>query len=119
MPCARAFELQEPSSEVFTESSLPRLLSRLDALSSSVRSSLKKQGFEDKRIVLQRYLNMRWDGTDTALMALGSSPRGTDINDKPDEDFENAFKKAYKQEFGFLLEGKRIIVDDIKVSVMS
>lgn len=31
------------------------------------------------------------------------------------EDFEAAFKRVYKSEFGFLLETKSIIVDDIKV----
>ncbi|KAG6829208.1 hypothetical protein H0H92_005337 [Tricholoma furcatifolium] len=31
------------------------------------------------------------------------------------EDFEAAFYKAYKSEFGFVLETKTIIVDDIKV----
>jgi len=79
-----------------------------------VKSSLAKQGFEGKRVVVERYLNMRWEGTDTALMALGSSPRGDDT-EPAKEDFEDAFRKAYKHEFGFLLEGKRIIVDDIKV----
>lgn len=31
------------------------------------------------------------------------------------EDFEAAFNRVYKAEFGFLLETKSIIVDDIKV----
>ena len=31
------------------------------------------------------------------------------------EDFEGAFKRAYKSEFGFLLESKAIVVDDVKV----
>ena len=56
-------------------------------------------------------LNMRFEGTDTALMVLPG------LNDgHGDEDFEAAFKKVYRAEFGFLLETKGIIVDDIKVS---
>ncbi len=31
------------------------------------------------------------------------------------EDFEAAFNRAYKAEFGFLLDTKSIIVDDVKV----
>lgn len=58
---------------------------------------------------------MRWEGTDTALMALGSQLRG-DETGPCEDDFEEAFRKAYKHEFGFLLENKRIIVDDIKAS---
>jgi len=55
---------------------------------------------------------MRFEGTDTALMILPSEEDGG-----PDEkeDFEAAFKRTYKSEFGFLLETKTIIVDDIKV----
>jgi 5-oxoprolinase (ATP-hydrolysing) len=35
---------------------------------------------------------------------------------KPEDgwDFESAFIKAYKQEFGFVLEDKPIIVDDVR-----
>jgi len=32
------------------------------------------------------------------------------------EDFEAAFNRTYKSEFGFMLDTKNIIVDDIKVS---
>lgn len=109
----RAVEQQEPSAEIFSESSFSRLLNRLNNLTNSVKAALEKQGFNGRRVMFERYLNMRWEGTDTAMMALGSSPRGDE--DVPKEDFEAAFKKAYKHEFGFLLEGKRIIVDDIKV----
>lgn len=47
---------------------------------------------------------MRFDGTDTALL----------ISSEEDAGFEEAFKKAYQQEFGFLLES-RVMVDDINV----
>ena len=58
----------------------------------------------------ERMLNMRFDGTDTALMVL-PHPEDGDGN----EDFEAAFKRVYKAEFGFLLDTKSIIVDDVKV----
>lgn len=50
---------------------------------------------------------MRFDGTDTALMVLEEEGN--------EEKYEEKFKKQYKAEFGFLLEQKNIIVDDIKV----
>lgn len=34
-----------------------------------------------------------------------------------DEDFAKAFADSYKQEFGFVLEGKDTIVDDIRSAV--
>lgn len=56
-------------------------------------------------------LNMRFEGTDTALMVLPSASDGNG-----NEDFGAAFKRIYKSEFGFLLETKTIIVDDVKVN---
>ena len=35
-----------------------------------------------------------------------------------EEDFLRSFKKTYKEEFGFLLDTKNIIVDDIKVRAL-
>lgn len=52
---------------------------------------------------------MRFEGTDTALMVVPNEKDGEG------EDFEAAFKRAYKTEFGFLLDTKSIVVDDIKV----
>ena len=89
-------------------------MSRLDVLSNSAKGALKEQGFEDSKIHTERYLNMRFDGTDNAIMVL--APSVTDGSGVQDEtDYETAFKRSYKGEFGFLLENKAIIVDDIKV----
>ena len=53
---------------------------------------------------------MRFEGTDTALMVVTNNEKDGD-----GENFEAAFKRIYKSEFGFLLDTKSIIVDDIKV----
>jgi 5-oxoprolinase (ATP-hydrolysing) len=58
---------------------------------------------------------MRFEGTDTALMVLPNEKEGG--AGKDGEDFETAFKRVYKAEFGFLLETKSVIVDDIKVGL--
>jgi 5-oxoprolinase (ATP-hydrolysing) len=104
---ASAHELQEPSSATYTAESRGALVARLDKLEASVRASLKEQGFEGERVAVERALNMRFDGTDTALMVVP----------EPDEheDFAAAFLRAYKHEFGFLLAEKGIVVDDLKV----
>ena len=105
----RAYELQEPSSTFYTPQNVPTLLARLDKLTKDVRAELESQGFEGNRIHVERMLNMRFEGTDTALMVLPTPQDGEG------EDFEKAFKRVYRSEFGFLLETKSIIVDDIKV----
>ena len=102
--------MQEPSSTFYTAQNRSTLKSRLDKLDTEVRAELKRQGFEDDRIHTERMLNMRFEGTDTALMVLPSDKDGDG-----QEDFEAAFKWVYKAEFGFLLETKTVIVDDVKV----
>ena len=104
------FERQQPSSTFYTPDNRKILKSRLDKLDRDVREELKRQGFEGDHVTTERMLNMRFEGTDTALMVLPSERDGDGL-----EDFEAAFKRVYKAEFGFLLETKTIIVDDIKV----
>lgn len=106
-----AFELQEPSSAFYSGSTRAFLLARLDKLTRDVREELARQGFEGDRVIVERMLNMRFEGTDTTLMIL---PNTSDGDGK--EDFEAAFQRVYKSAFGFLLETKTIIVDDVKVN---
>ncbi|VDB96207.1 unnamed protein product [Peniophora sp. CBMAI 1063] len=103
----RAHEVQEPASSIYNSQTAPQLHARLDALSSQVTSSLKEQGFDSTHIHIDRMLNMRFDGTDTALMILPTASEGTD--------YLQAFKRAYRAEFGFVLEAKNVVVDDVKV----
>ncbi|WVO12915.1 hypothetical protein L204_100523 [Cryptococcus depauperatus] len=100
----RVYELQEPASDTYSSNSKPMLLSRLDKLGERVSKVLVDAGFSKDKIKLERILNMRFDGSDTALM----------ISDDRNSDYEDEFKKTYKEEFGFLLN-KSIIVDDVKV----
>ena len=105
----RAYEIQEPCSTFYTPQNKPYLMTRLDKMANEVKEALRKQGFEGKRVSFERMLNMRFEGTDTAFMVLP-----TDKDGDGEEDFEAAFKRVYKSEFGFLLDTKSIIVDDIK-----
>ncbi|TXT07669.1 uncharacterized protein COLE_04593 [Cutaneotrichosporon oleaginosum] len=98
----RVYELQEPAADVYSASA-DTLSARLDGLGERVRAVLRAAGFDDAKIRLERLLNMRFDGSDTALMVLA-----------PDGDYAAAFMRAHMDEFGFLLD-KEIVVDDIKV----
>lgn len=100
-------EVQEPSAETLSEESIPRLQQRVEALVKSCTAELsEKQGFQESDIGTEIYLNLRYEGTDCALMTL-----------KPEDswDFESVFVKLYKQEFGFSLSDRAIIVDDIRI----
>lgn len=110
LPTYRAYELQEPSSTFYTTENRPTLKARLDRLDAQVREELRRQGFEGARVHTERMLNMRFEGTDTALTVVPVPADGDG-----QEDFEAAFRRVYKAEFGFLLDTKSIIVDDVKV----
>ncbi|KAF9146508.1 hypothetical protein BGX30_014573 [Mortierella sp. GBA39] len=102
------YEAQEPSSETLSEKSLPGLKERINVLVSQCHNELGKQGFEKDRIDCEIYLNLRYNGTDCALMTL--KPEAAD-----DWNFSGAFVENYKYEFGFHLPDRDIIVDDVRV----
>lgn len=100
-----AAERQKPSAAVFSSSTRPLLLEELDLLQASSEAELADQGFSAGRIETTRYLNLRYQGTDTAMM----------IPEPEDRDFSAAFKAAYLREFGFDLVDRDILVDDLRV----
>ncbi|EJT98042.1 cytoplasm protein [Dacryopinax primogenitus] len=103
----RIYERQEPSSVTYSPSSLVQLRQRIDTLEADVRAELSRQGFAAENILTEPFLNMRFDGTDTALMVPAPADGSWD--------FERRFKEEYRQEFGFVLEDKGVVVDDLKV----
>lgn len=110
-------EAQEPCGLLYNKENYEILKNRLDTLSSECIEKLKKQGFEN--IILEPFLHLRYDGTDCGLMC---SPRkitkSTTVNDNFLEiygDFNVTFIERYKTEFGFVLQNRKIIVDDIRV----
>ena len=109
----RVFEVQEPCNETWettssfdTSTALGRIHTRAQNLTKHAEDELHRQGFARDRIHTDTYLHMRYDGTDTALMTL-----------KPADtwDMESVFVNNYRQEFGFVLADRAILVDDIRV----
>lgn len=102
-------EEQDPAAETLDKESLPVLEHKLEKLADTVKSGLKKQGFKEDQIECEHYLNLRYDGTDVAMMTKKSSE---------EETYEQAFENTYKREFGFVLESRVIMVDDVRVRGM-
>ena len=98
-------ERQRPASQVYMSDSYPELLGQLKVLQTEAETELTAQGFAAGQIRATRYLNMRYQGTDTALM----------IPEPEDGDFTAAFKTTYRREFGFDIKGRDILVDDLRV----
>ncbi|KAG5187249.1 Hydantoinase B/oxoprolinase-domain-containing protein [Tribonema minus] len=87
------------------EGTYAALQERLKRLDDRATNDLLKQGFDLEHIQHHHYLNLRFSGTDTSLMSEASAPDG----------FLRAFLAQYQREFGFLLEGRDVLVDDARV----
>ena len=171
-------EKQEPFSgeDIALKGTIAIALDRLHALEHVARSDLKAQGFTDAQISCTRYLNLRYQGTDTATMtalpvaggpaaaarppsraagaaestpvaaepssgaieglgkclmsgwalpaavatdALTVDPPGQRASSSADTAaaaaFTREFVDTYTREYGFALDGRKILVDDVRV----
>lgn len=104
-------EAQEPCAKEYDPKNFTAFDERLDILSTQCRNELRKQGFADDCIICEPYLHMRYDGTDCALMC-SPSPTGSGTKFG---DFLKTFLERYQTEFGFTIQGRNIVVDDIRV----
>lgn len=105
-------ESQEPSAKTYASENFSYFDARLSDLADQCREELSNQGFSNDHIFLEPYLHMRYDGTDCALMC---GPSGGDGNSPKHGDFLKTFVERYKSEFGFVIQKKNVIVDDIRV----
>lgn len=99
-------EAQEPTNEIYGIKSKARLDQRIESLKTKVAAQLRKEGIFENDIQFESYLNMRYQGTETAIMILRPE----------DGDYEAEFLKTHMREFSFVFpEGRPILVDDARV----
>lgn len=111
-------ERQEPESSVWVDGSdaVEKLRAKMDKLKDKTRQALREQGFKDEEIEFEEYLNMRYRGTESALMVVKPSQEEAKANhDGKDWAFGDAFVKQHRYEFGFTLDERDLIVDDVRV----
>ncbi|MBU0946313.1 MAG: hydantoinase B/oxoprolinase family protein [Proteobacteria bacterium] len=96
---------QEAAAEILNKTSLPRLLTRLDGLEKRALKKFHQQCSHAPAPHTIRYLNLRFQGTDTAMMVA--------VEDEQDP--ATIFCQQYLQEYGFLLSDRDILVDNIRV----
>eukprot|EP00397_Hematodinium_sp_SG-2012_P001458 GEMP01001461.1.p1 GENE.GEMP01001461.1~~GEMP01001461.1.p1 ORF type:complete len:920 (+),score=211.93 GEMP01001461.1:1204-3963(+) len=80
----------------------------LQELTAECASDLESQGFAQKEINFERYVHLRYQGTDLALMILEPLQPSA-------ASYEEALRKVFRQEFGFELTKRAILVDDVRV----
>ena len=98
-------ERQQAASYKYGQKALAEIKQKLDLLQQEAEQELRSQGIPAGVIKSVSSLNLRYQGTDTALM----------IDAPKDGDFAAAFKKIYQREFGFDLLDRDIFVDDLRV----
>ncbi|CAJ2506732.1 Uu.00g079180.m01.CDS01 [Anthostomella pinea] len=97
-------EKQEPESTAYDAESSARIDERFKSMSAKATTELEAQGIPSHRVEHECFLNMRYKGSDTALMIA-----------KPENgDFATAFGERHHREFGFS-QPRDILVDDVRV----
>ena len=108
-------ESQVPESRVWSDDTRSELEGKMEELKKQSTKRLEDQGFSSGSIEFEEYLNMRYRGTESALMI--AKPSGEEARRDFDGDewaFGKAFIKQHEQEFGFTLPDRDIIVDDVR-----
>ncbi|KAL4993516.1 Hydantoinase B/oxoprolinase-domain-containing protein [Aspergillus recurvatus] len=101
-------ESQEPLSTQY-ESAKAELNKKLSEMTDAAVEDMKEQGFSPDQVRHERYLNLRYDGSDTSLMIL-----------EPEDgsDFIEKFRERHRREFGFN-SARPVLVDDIRVRTIA
>ncbi|KAI9685832.1 MAG: hypothetical protein M1822_004110 [Bathelium mastoideum] len=111
-------ERQEPESKVWSDEGEAKsdLKEKMQELKNRSRETLKDQGFTEDKIEFEEYLNMRYRGTESALMIIRPTEEESKNEYSGDEwAFGKAFIKQHQQEFGFTFPDRDIIIDDVRV----
>lgn len=120
-------EQQEPESKVWgkvtdktpdneSSSVVSELREKMDKLRERSKAALREQGFADDEVVFEEYLNMRYRGTESALMIIKPTEQeAKDLFDGNSWAYGGAFVRHHRYEFGFTLDDRDIIVDDVRV----
>jgi 5-oxoprolinase (ATP-hydrolysing) len=99
-------ESQEPVNVNYSGPTIEELDSRLNHLRSKVKDALLNENIKENDMHYEDYLNMRYQGTETAMMILRPTS-GT---------FKEAFLEQHLREFNFIFPDSRpILVDDVRV----
>ncbi|CAK9271919.1 unnamed protein product [Sphagnum jensenii] len=98
-------EAQEPYAAVYGPLVMDEVSNRSAALKEEVKKQLGLQGFKKEEISTEVFLNLRYEGTDTAMM----------IKDPDDGNYATAFVRQFRQEYGFELQRKAILISDVRV----
>lgn len=103
-------EAQEPYAAVYGTGSTLEASQREALLLKQVKQKLQSQGFKEENISTDTYLNLRYEGTDTAIMVKRKI-----VKDEIPFDYATEFVSLFQQEYGFKLQNRNIVICDVRV----
>lgn len=103
-------EAQEPYAAVYGTESTLEASQREALLLKQVKQKLQSQGFKEENISTDTYLNLRYEGTDTAIMVKRKT-----VKDEIPFDYATEFVSLFQQEYGFKLQNRNIVICDVRV----
>ncbi|CAN1275191.1 5-oxoprolinase 1 [Linum perenne] len=103
-------EAQEPYSAVYGPDSVSEAARRESMLLKQIKQKLQEQGFREENITTETYLNLRYEGTDTAIMVKRIVNEDGSVSE-----YDVEFVKLFQQEYGFKLQNRNILVCDVRV----
>ncbi|PWN18021.1 hypothetical protein BCV69DRAFT_285620 [Microstroma glucosiphilum] len=92
---------------VYDDDHLGSVQDKVADLEARVLSQLTSGAQPFSSIDTEVYLNLRYEGTDTSLMVKQS--------EKDSWAFLAAFEEHHRREFGFVLQGRRLFVEEVRV----
>lgn len=113
-------EQSAPCATELTAATFPPLVAQAVNLIATARRALCAQGLEVPTMTVEVFLNMRYEGTDCAMMtpphAVKHMPLAQAAQLKVSL-FLESFSHMYMREFGFVIPDRKILVDDVRVRV--
>ncbi|KAG5366566.1 5-oxoprolinase [Yarrowia sp. B02] len=100
-------DTQQPADAILGDNVLGELKERLAALAKEATATLVSQGFTEGDVQCEKYLNLRYRGSES-LMMVAQQGEGDFAS------FSKQFTELHKQEFGFTLD-RDILVADVRV----
>ena len=87
---------------------LPSISAVLDTLQEDGEQAMRDQGVPQRRIRCERRLQLRYRGSDTALLVDESDPHS----------LAQAFAQRHQQRFGFVSPDKPLVVESVQVEII-
>ncbi|MDH4280831.1 MAG: hydantoinase B/oxoprolinase family protein, partial [Acidimicrobiia bacterium] len=91
-----------------TPDTLTSLDPHWEALTAAATAALKAQGVSSERVVVDRRLSLRYQGSDTALQVV----------DGTHEEIATRFASVHRARFGFISPDKPLIIESIQVETV-